>query len=125
MVLLSAPEEWLTSPPTARPTNPERDTIVLFYASIDPTTNQMWCGDCRKVKSTIDWLFNGDDKPPAYVIYVGQKAEWKKPAVNHFRTDWKIESVPTMIKFRAGEEVYRLVEEEILDSIELGKFFLA
>ncbi|KAG8803303.1 hypothetical protein FRC17_006206 [Serendipita sp. 399] len=131
MVLLTPPEEWLSSPPTARPSS-STDTILIFYASIDPTTHQMWCGDCRKVKSTLDWLFNGDDKPPAYVFYVGSKAEWKKPAQNRFRTEWKVESVPTMIKYRntggyrvQGEEIYRLVEEEILDSTELGKFFLA
>jgi hypothetical protein len=69
-MLHQAPAEWLTSPPTL-PT----DAIVIFYADIDPKTGEMWCPDCRSVKSTIDWLFNGDDKPPAYVIYVGSKAE--------------------------------------------------
>jgi hypothetical protein len=71
MVLLSAPQEWLASPPTL----PTEETTIIFYASIDPATGQMWCPDCRRVKSTIDWLFNGNDKPDAYIIYVGSKAE--------------------------------------------------
>ncbi|KIM24968.1 hypothetical protein M408DRAFT_331442 [Serendipita vermifera MAFF 305830] len=119
MVLLTPPTEWLSSPPQL----PAGEVIIIFYASIDPVSGVMWCPDCRKVKSTIDWLFNGNDKPAAYIIYVGSKSEWKAPAKNHFRTDFKVDSVPTMIKYQDGKEVYRLVEDEILDTNALGQFF--
>ncbi|CAG7850279.1 SubName: Full=Uncharacterized protein {ECO:0000313/EMBL:CCA71331.1} [Serendipita indica DSM 11827] len=124
-MLLTPPADWLTSPPNFTVEDPLQDTILIFYASIDPNTGVMWCPDCRKVKSTIDWLFAGEDKPPAYVIYVGSKAEWKLPAQNHYRTDWKVDGVPTMLRFKNGKEVARLVEDEILDSTALGQFFLA
>jgi hypothetical protein len=53
MVLLTPPDEWLTSPPTF-----PNDAILIFYSDID-ASGQMWCPDCRRVKSTVDWLFNG------------------------------------------------------------------
>jgi hypothetical protein len=71
MVLLAPPSEWFSSPPQL----PSGEVIIIFYSSIDPKTGQMWCPDCRKVKSTIDWLFDGNDKPAAYIIWVGSKAE--------------------------------------------------
>jgi len=117
-MLLTPPDEWLASPPTF----PD-DAILIFYSDVD-ASGQMWCPDCRKVKSTVDWLFNGRDKPPAYIIWVGSKAEWKLPAKNHYRIDYRINSIPTMVKFKDGKETQRLVEDEILDTDALARFFL-
>jgi hypothetical protein len=64
------------------------------------------------------------------------------PAKNHYRIDYRINSIPAMVKFKdvsvvslclsrtedsqplQGKETQRLVEDEILDTDALARFFL-
>jgi len=79
---------------------------LIFYSSI--VDGQLWCPDCRDVKSLIEDTFSTDNSPTAGIIYVGNRAEWKEPS-NVFRSQpWNITSVPTILKITGGEVVNRL-----------------
>ncbi|KAI0756472.1 hypothetical protein C8Q80DRAFT_1091161 [Daedaleopsis nitida] len=82
---------------------------LIFYASRDES-GRMWCPDCVRVESLIQEAFGPAGRPPATIVYVGQRPEWKTPS-NPFRTSsWDVRSIPTVIRTRDGA---RLVDEEI------------
>jgi len=85
---------------------------LVFYSSIDPNSNKMWCPDCRDVESLVEQVFRQPGAPSALIVYVGQRSGWKDSA-NPFRaTPWKINSVPTIVRRNDGA---RLVENAITD----------
>jgi len=64
--------------------------------------------------------FTSKGSPSALIVYVGDRPTWKSPS-NRFRGEpWRVQSVPTIIKVKDGEEVKRLVDTEI--SLGLGRF---
>jgi hypothetical protein len=114
--------------------------FVVFLASKDPQTNKAWCPDVVAAMPTLEATFSGENKPQAAFIDVGQRPEydrrssrrktplttlyrWKDPN-NVFRTVWKVNNVPAVIRFeKTGEgvkEVGRLIEGEILDEQRLA-----
>jgi hypothetical protein len=58
----------------------------------------------------------------AEIIYTGQRAEWKDPNNKYRHAPWNVTSVPTILKFRDGEEVARIQDDGILDAGRMGKF---
>ncbi|KFA69513.1 hypothetical protein S40285_05684 [Stachybotrys chlorohalonatus IBT 40285] len=105
---------------------PPQDTFfIIFTASKDPATGQPWCPDVRAALPHLQAAFTAGDCPQAAIVEVGQKPEWKNPK-NAFRTNWNIDSVPTLARYQgAGEhakETGRLVEGEILDGERLKTF---
>ncbi|KZT62582.1 thioredoxin-like protein [Calocera cornea HHB12733] len=101
--------------------SPPKRPFLIYYASIDPATGQMWCPDCRAVESTVKDLFEKEDGPTGLIIWVGQRAEWKDPN-NQYRKEAGITGVPTIVKLKDGKEVARLVEYNILDKDKLSAF---
>ncbi|ETW87117.1 hypothetical protein HETIRDRAFT_41809 [Heterobasidion irregulare TC 32-1] len=93
-----------------------QEKFVIFYASRD-REGKMWCPDCRDVEDTVERTFAGADAPPALIIYVGQKPEWKA-ASNHFRdAPWYIEAIPTIVRVKDATEDARLVEGDIVSQL--------
>jgi len=87
------------------------EKYVIFYSSL--TDGILWCPDCRRIDPTVQKIFGPSDGPEALIVYVGQKAEWKRPANNPFRGEpWQIESIPTIIKVQDSKEIGRLVDSE-------------
>ncbi|VDB87520.1 unnamed protein product [Peniophora sp. CBMAI 1063] len=92
--------------------------FVIFYSSRDDQ-GRMWCPDCRDVEEQVKNTFGGADAPSASIIYVGSKAEWKRPAENKFREDpWKVEGVPTILRLKDGRETGRINETGIPTSLK-------
>jgi len=86
---------------------------LIFYSSIDPVSNKMWCPDCRNVENPVEQVFGQPGAPSALIVYVGQRSEWKDSA-NPFRvTPWNISSIPTIVR-RKDLDV-RLVENAITE----------
>ncbi|KIJ54230.1 hypothetical protein M422DRAFT_153602, partial [Sphaerobolus stellatus SS14] len=84
---------------------------------------RMWCPDCRDVEDLVQKTF-AESQEKGIIIYVGQRAEWKRPA-NKFRKSHNIQSVPTIVRFENGKETGRLVDSEILESGKLEKLLSA
>ncbi|KAL5519136.1 hypothetical protein ACEPAH_819 [Sanghuangporus vaninii] len=83
---------------------------LVFYSSVDKTSNQMWCPDCRRVEDSVRTAFEPADAPSALIVYVGQRHDWRGSSNNPFRgSPWNVSSVPTILR-RDGA---RLVDEEI------------
>lgn len=116
--------------------------FVAFLASKDPQTNKPWCPDVVAALPTLESTFTGANKPQAAFVEVGQRPEyafwkslgrsrlliyvcrWKDPK-NVFRTEWRVNNVPALLRFEKTSEgvneVGRLIEGEILDQERLEK----
>ncbi|KAF7311130.1 N-acetyltransferase domain-containing protein [Mycena chlorophos] len=97
----------------------ERDEVdyLVFYASIDPTHGQMWCGDCRRVEEVVRRVFDDAGSPSAAIVYVGSKPEWKNPSSAFRGEPFTLTDVPTIAKLeRDGNGnvgIVKLVDTEI------------
>lgn len=87
--------------------NPASDQPVylIFYSSIDPQKNKMWCPDCVDVEKPIKEAFEAPGAPKGIIQWVGQREEWRSPE-NEARTVWNVHNVPTVL---------RLVEVSLLN----------
>lgn len=86
--------------------NNENVTLVDFYAS--------WCGPCKALAPVLDELSN--EKPDLLIAKVNVDDD------RDLALQFKVRSVPTMIIFKGGKEINRLVgflpKEEILNRIK-------
>ncbi|OXG19425.1 hypothetical protein C366_02271 [Cryptococcus neoformans Tu401-1] len=94
-------------------------SYIVFYSNI--VDGQMWCPDCRAVENVVKEAFDAPDKPNAAIFWVGNRQEWRTPN-NQARTEWNVNSVPTILRLENGKETGRLVEDEILDKARLQAF---
>ncbi|OWZ67703.1 hypothetical protein AYX15_01376 [Cryptococcus neoformans] len=94
-------------------------SYIVFYSNI--VDGQMWCPDCRAVENVVKETFDAPDKPNAAIFWVGNRQEWRTPN-NQARTEWNVNSVPTILRLENGKETGRLVEDEILDKARLQAF---
>jgi len=101
--------------------------ILLFMASIDPSTGKSWCPDCRAAEPVVEdaltaWIASHtqESKTAVFVtVYVGQKPEWKDPNCVWRGEPYKLKSVPTLI---VNEKEGRMEEEQLLDKNAILKF---
>ncbi|KIY73573.1 hypothetical protein CYLTODRAFT_485419 [Cylindrobasidium torrendii FP15055 ss-10] len=91
------------------------DATVIFYSSI--VDGKLWCPDCRDVEGIVNATFQGEKKPTAYLVYVGDRPTWKSPKSVFRAEPWKITSVPTILKRKDGKEVSRIQDSEILSKL--------
>jgi hypothetical protein len=132
------------------PTPPNTPFFIAFLASVEPATGKPWCPDVVAALPVLHETFSTEHAPLLAFVEVGQKAEyvvhcvlfdlmsvrgwcrctnswhrWKDPS-NDFRTKWKLNAVPSLVRFETVDgvvtEIGRLVEGEILDRVRLGKF---
>ena len=86
--------------------NNENVTLVDFYAS--------WCGPCKALAPVLDELSN--ENPNLLIAKVNVDDD------RDLALQFKVRSVPTMIIFKGGKEINRLVgflpKEEILNRIK-------
>lgn len=94
--------------------------LIFFSSRVD---GKMWCPDCVAVEQLVNETFAAESSPPAAIVYVGQKAEWKSQD-NAFRKDpWHLTAIPTIVRLNdAGEEISRLVEDDFLDPTKFSSF---
>jgi len=86
--------------------------FLVFYSSIDPTTKEMWCPDCRRVEELVQTSFDRIGSPSALIVFVGQRGEWKQntPASPFRGEPWRLDSIPTIVRRRDDA---RLVDTDI------------
>lgn len=50
--------------------------FIAFLASKDPQTNRPWCPDVVAAMPVLEAIFDGDGKPQAAFVEVGQRPEY-------------------------------------------------
>ncbi|OOQ90741.1 DUF953 domain protein [Penicillium brasilianum] len=99
--------------------------FIAFISGDDPITKQPWCPDVRAALPHINAAFAAPDAPTVAIVSVGDKLKWKEPK-NVYRTQWKVNNVPALVRYQRvkGEvrETARLIEAEILDKAKLQAF---
>lgn len=100
--------------------------LTLFLASIDPSTGESWCPDCRAVLPLLQRLVSSSEAPLNILYcYVGLREEWKNRPENPYRLhpSAMVKCVPTLIRFQAGAEQVRLEEGQILNEDRCRELF--
>ncbi|TIA92168.1 hypothetical protein E3P99_00760 [Wallemia hederae] len=98
--------------------NPRSINVQFHTSAVEtPSTTYLvfsepWCPDCRNIDGLLKQYFDREGAPLAQIVRVGDVAEWKSPN-NVFRTQWNVNSIPTIIRYDNGNESGRLVESEI------------
>ncbi|CAD6951361.1 unnamed protein product [Tilletia caries] len=95
---------------------------LIFWASGSPS----WCPDCRDAEPAIHAVFGKNpnenhDGPAGYMLYVGDRPTWKDPN-NHYRLDYGVQSVPTILRWENGKETGRLEDDDCQDEGKLRAF---
>ncbi|KAK0521799.1 hypothetical protein OC834_006527 [Tilletia horrida] len=95
---------------------------LIFWASGSPS----WCPDCRNAEPAVHAVFgtgpnDGTGGPSGYMIYVGDRPTWKDPN-NQYRTEYNIQSVPTIVRWENGKETGRIEDAECQDEGKLQAF---
>ncbi|KAE8267595.1 hypothetical protein A4X09_0g4751 [Tilletia walkeri] len=95
---------------------------LIFWASGSPS----WCPDCRNAEPAVHAVFGkgpneNHEGPAGYMIYVGDRPTWKDPK-NHYRLDYGVQSVPTIVRWENGKETGRLEDDDCQDEDKLHAF---
>jgi len=100
--------------------------LALFFASLDPSTGESWCPDCRAVTPVIQKLASSSEAPVNLLYcYIGAREDWKNKPENPYRThpSAMVKCVPTLIRFQGGTEHARLEEAQLLDEDQCRQLF--
>lgn len=107
---------------------PERheSALCLFFGTEDAQTGESWCPDCviacpvaRRLCRTLR------PELPLYEFSVGTVMEWKHARFVHpYRGNplLRVQRIPTLLRFRDGAVVGRLVEADCADEAKLREF---
>ncbi|KAJ7070785.1 hypothetical protein C8F01DRAFT_1244487 [Mycena amicta] len=87
------------------------EEFLIFYANVE--NGRMWCGDCRRVQDAVRSVFEDPHGPSAAIVYVGSKPEWKALDNVLRGAPFWLTDVPTIVKLKEGNEVGKLVDNEI------------
>lgn len=90
------------------------EQFVIFYSSV--VDGKLWCPDCRDVDPLVNEIFSPEDGPPALVVYVGNRQQWKTPDNIWRQEPWNVTGVPSIVQIKDGKPAARLVEDEIVES---------
>ncbi|TIB12750.1 hypothetical protein E3P89_01537 [Wallemia ichthyophaga] len=84
--------------------NPRSINVQFSASAIESPSStylvfsEPWCPDCRNVDDIIKKTFDKESAPLAQIVRVGDIASWKSPT-NVFRTQWNVQSIPTIIRY--------------------------
>lgn len=67
---------------------------IVYFASGQPS----WCPDCRDAVPALEKVFGPDDAPTAYLVRVGERAEWRSGSNKYRKQPLNINSVPTVVR---------------------------
>ncbi|GAA5994865.1 hypothetical protein JCM5350_001730 [Sporobolomyces pararoseus] len=121
------PDSVLSSIPSS--TSSSSPHYLVFLSSIDPSSGQMWCADCRDTQSTIEKLVPENQ---SQLVFVGEKQEWKSPESPWRQAPFNLKAIPTIIKVEQAsskdslqssiETAPRLVEGDLRDEAKFKSF---
>ncbi len=94
------------------------DALFLFFGSPDPLTGASWCPDCVTADPVLRATIRAT--APGLTVYecpVGARSAWKGCLDHPYRVHpaFHVARIPTLIRFRAGLDIGRLVEAPCAD----------
>lgn len=103
----------------------QRDALFVFFGSEDPGTGVSWCKDCVVADPVLRRTLA--TQAPGLTVYecpVGARVDWKGQPEHPYRTHpaFRIARIPTVVRFRGGLEIGRLVEGLCADPVAVTAF---
>lgn len=92
---------------------------VIYASHVD---GQSWCGDCRAAEPIVEKKFGGKYGEKIWVVYAGDKVEWRAPDNPWRKEPFKITHLPTLVKFTPEEKWEKLVETDVYNQKKLDAF---
>lgn len=91
----------------------QADALFLFFGSEDPVSGASWCPDCVTADPVLRATIAA--QAPGLTVYecpVGARSAWKGVMDHPYRVHpaFHLARIPTLIRFRAGLDIGRLVE---------------
>ncbi|KAF9997047.1 Thioredoxin domain-containing protein 17, partial [Modicella reniformis] len=77
-----------------------KDVYLYFYASTDPATGVSWCPDCVTSDPIVKSHFAQLDNTVLIDVPVGDRPTWKNPNNTYRHSEYKINSVPTLLHWK-------------------------
>jgi len=103
----------------------QADALFLFFGSEDPVTGTSWCPDCVTADPVLRaTIATTVPKLTIYECPVGARSAWKGQMDHPYRIHptFHLERIPTLIRFRAGLDIGRLVESSCADRTAVQAF---
>lgn len=122
-VRIATPDDLLASLDATLAEPGER--LFLFFGSEDPETGQSWCPDCVTadpvLRAAIHRRLAG---VTCHECPVGPRSAWKQAPQHPYRIHprLRVARIPTLVRFRDGCEVGRLVEADCADPAVVEAF---
>ena len=122
-VRCATPSEAITA--VERVVQGQLDALFLFFGSEDPGTGESWCPDCVVADPVLRRTLAA--QAPSLIVHecpVGARVDWKGRMEHPYRTHpaFRIGRIPTLVRFRKGLEIGRLVEGPCADPAVLTAF---
>ena len=104
---------------------PAGEALLLFFGSEDPQTGESWCPDCVTADPVLRAAIVRDR--PDLTLYecpVGVRSAWKNVPGHPYRVhpELRVARIPTLIRWRDGCEVGRLIEADCADPAVVAAF---
>lgn len=101
------------------------DRLLLFFGSEAEDTGASWCPDCVTADPVLRLAIH--TQAPGVTCHecpVGERAAWKGVADHPYRIHprLRVARIPTLIRFRDGCEIGRLVEADCADPATVAAF---
>ena len=101
------------------------DALFLFFGAEDPVTGQSWCPDCVTADPVLRATIAANAPGlPVYECPVGARSAWKGIMDHPYRIHpvFHLQRIPTLIRFRGGIDIGRLVEAPCSDRAAVAAF---
>ncbi|KAH7050191.1 hypothetical protein B0J12DRAFT_663499 [Macrophomina phaseolina] len=93
--------------------------LVVYASHVD---GQSWCGDCRAAEPVVEKKFGDKFGERAWVVFAGDKAEWRTPENVWRKKPFEITHLPTLVKVTAEGKWEKLVEGDVYNQRKLDAF---
>lgn len=97
----------------------------LFFGSEDPDSGTSWCPDCVTADPVLRAAIHRlGPQTPCHECPVGLRSAWKQVDDHPYRQHprLRVARIPTLIRFRDGREIGRLVEADCADPAVVAAF---
>lgn len=101
------------------------DQLLLFFGSEDPESGSSWCPDCVTADPVLRAAIHQvGPQTPCHECPVGVRSAWKQVDDHPYRLHprLRVARIPTLVRFRDGCEIGRLLEADCADPAVVAAF---
>lgn len=102
--------------------------FAYFHGAYDESTGRSWCSDCDISRPLVEKQISKlENQKKINVLFckfpIETSLEYKNPEFIYRTNKFKIKKIPTLIFYRKGVELGRMVEDELFNEDNLSEFF--